>query len=103
MSKTKNISEFGYSFQVKFIVCLITDKLFLEQIVDILDEKYSKMNEVLLKPVFFDSVEIRQVIADIKSCHTAILAIANKLTRKIGTKSDNKTEKEDSKKSEKQN
>jgi len=40
MSKTKNISEFGYSFQVKFIVCLITDKLFLEQIVDILDEKY---------------------------------------------------------------
>ena len=40
MSKTKNISEFGYSFQVKFIICLITDKLFLEQIVDILDEKY---------------------------------------------------------------
>ena len=40
MSKTKNISEFVYSFQVKFIVCLITDKLFLEQIVDILDEKY---------------------------------------------------------------
>ena len=34
MSKTKNISEFGYSFQIKFIVCLITDKLFLEQIVD---------------------------------------------------------------------
>ena len=40
IGKTKNISEFGYSFQVKFIVCLITDKLFLEQIVDILDEKY---------------------------------------------------------------
>ena len=40
MSKTKNISEFGYNFQVKFIVCLISDKLFLEQIVDILDEKY---------------------------------------------------------------
>ena len=40
MSKTKNISEFGYNFQVKFVVCLINDKLFLEQIVDILDEKY---------------------------------------------------------------
>ena len=40
MSKTKNISEFGYNFQVKFVVCLISDKLFLEQIVDILDEKY---------------------------------------------------------------
>jgi len=41
MNKTKKISEYGYSFQVKFIVCLITDKLFLEQIVDILDEKYT--------------------------------------------------------------
>jgi hypothetical protein len=34
MNKTK-------TFQIKFIVCLITDKLFLEQIVDILDEKYT--------------------------------------------------------------
>ena len=41
MNKTKTISEYGYSFQIKFIVCLIMDKLFLEQIVDILDEKYT--------------------------------------------------------------
>jgi len=40
MSKAKNISTFGYSFQTKFLVCLMTDKLFLEQIHDILDEKY---------------------------------------------------------------
>ena len=40
MKETKSIAEYGYSFQIKFIVCLITDKLFLEQIVDILDEKY---------------------------------------------------------------
>ena len=40
MSEQKNISEYGFNFQVKFIVCLITDKLFLEQIFDILDEKY---------------------------------------------------------------
>ena len=40
MSDQKNISEYGFNFQVKFIVCLITDKLFLEQIYDILDEKY---------------------------------------------------------------
>jgi replicative DNA helicase len=40
MSKGKSISEFGYSFQTKFLVCLMTDKLFLEQIHDILDEKY---------------------------------------------------------------
>ena len=40
MSDRKNISEFGYSFQIKFLVCLMTDKLFLEQIHDILDAKY---------------------------------------------------------------
>ena len=38
--KVNKQSDFGYSFQIKFIVCLITDKLFLEQIVDILDGKY---------------------------------------------------------------
>ena len=40
MSDTKKISEYGFHFQVKFITCLITDKSFLEQIYDILDEKY---------------------------------------------------------------
>ena len=40
MSDKKKISEYGFNFQVKFIVCLITDKSFLEQIYDILDEKY---------------------------------------------------------------
>jgi replicative DNA helicase len=40
MSKEKTISEYGYSFQIKFLVCLMEDKLFLEQIHDILDEKY---------------------------------------------------------------
>jgi len=40
MSETKKISQYGFNFQVKFITCLVTDKLFLEQIYDILDEKY---------------------------------------------------------------
>ena len=40
MSDQKNISEYGFNFQVKFVTCLITDKSFLEQIYDILDEKY---------------------------------------------------------------
>ena len=62
---------------------------------DLLNEKYGKMNEVLEKPVFFDSVEVRQVIADIRDCHRSILIVANKLTRKIGTES-GETEEKDS-------
>ena len=54
----------------------------IDESLDILDDKYRSMNEVLQKPVFFDSVEVRQVIADIKDCHRSILLIANKITRK---------------------
>tara|TARA_B100000900_G_scaffold381351_1_gene367720 strand:- start:1852 stop:2091 length:240 start_codon:yes stop_codon:yes gene_type:complete len=55
----------------------------LEESLDILDEKYRSMNEVLQKPIFFDSVEVRQVVDDIRQCHDAVLQIANKLTRNM--------------------
>ena len=81
----------------QFSIVIIDVEDAVEESLDILNEKYGKMNEILEKPVFFDSVEIRQVIADIRDCHSAILIIANKLTRKIGTKSA-ETEEENSKK-----
>ena len=81
----------------QFSIVIIDVEDAIEESLDILNNKYSSMNEVLKKPVFFDSVEIRQVIADIRDCHGAILSIANKLTRKIGTKSA-ETEEENSKK-----
>ena len=80
-------------YQFSIVIIDIEDAV--EESLDILNSKYGKMNEILQKPVFFDSVEVRQVIADIRDCHGAILIIANKLTRKIGTES-GKTEEEDS-------
>lgn len=80
-------------YQFSIVIIDIEDAV--EESLDILNSKYGKMNEILQKPVFFDSVEVRQVIADIRDCHGAILIIANKLTRKIGTQS-GKTEEEDS-------
>ena len=76
-------------YQFSIVIIDIEDAI--EESLDILN----KMNEILEKPVFFDSVEVRQVIADIRDCHGAILIIANKLTRRIGTKSA-ETEEEDS-------
>jgi hypothetical protein len=67
----------------------------IEESLDILNERYGKMNEILEKPVFFDSIEVRQVIADIRECHRAILIIANKLTTNIGIES-GETEEKDS-------
>ena len=60
----------------------------IEESLDILDEKYSKMSEIASTPIFFDSVEIRQVVSEIKSSHDAILVIANKLTYGSGLSSE---------------
>ena len=78
----------------QFSVIIIDVEDAVEESLDILNERYGSMNEVLEKPVFFDSVEVRQVIADIRECHRSILIIANKLTRRIGTES-GEIEKED--------
>ena len=46
------------------------------------------MNKILNTPIFFDSVEVRQVVEDIRQCHDAVLQIANNLTSDIGTASE---------------
>lgn len=53
----------------------------IEESLDLLDTKYNRMYEILQKPIFFDSTEVRQVVSDIRECQNAILIIANKLTR----------------------
>lgn len=52
----------------------------IEDALDILDERYESMSKVLEIPVFFDSVEVRQVIDDIERSREAILLVANHLT-----------------------
>lgn len=78
----------------QFSILIIDIEDAIEASLDILDKKYGRMNEILQKPIFFDSLEVRQVISDIRDCHSAILVVANKLTRNIGTES-GKTEKKD--------
>jgi hypothetical protein len=68
----------------------------VEECLDILNTHYGKMNEIVQKPVFFDSVEVRQVINDIRQCHLAVLLVANKLTSETGIDSE-ELEKEDDK------
>ena len=45
--------KYGYSFQCKLIACLFKDKAFLQQIIDILDEKYfeSEANKWIVKTI----------------------------------------------------
>ena len=58
-------------YQFSIIIINIEDSI--EESLDILNKKYGKMNEILQRPIFFDSIEVRQVIADIRDCQNAIL------------------------------
>lgn len=81
----------------KFSLIIIGIEDAIEDSLDILDERYKSMSEILEKPVFFDSVEVRQVIDDIKASHNAILRVANKLTNDIGIESEPKIEEKNKK------
>ena len=56
------------------------------------------MNEILQKPVFFDSLEVRQVIEDIGITRDAVLFIANQLVsaQEVPINDDKDGEKEES-------
>ena len=76
----------------EFSLIILKVESAIEESLDILDERYSKINEIAKKPVFFDSIEIRQVVAEIKASHDAVLMVANKLTYDTGLKSELKKE-----------
>ncbi len=76
----------------EFSVIIISIEDSLEESLDLLNEKYASMNKILNTPIFFDSVEVRQVVNDISDCHRAILVVANKLTKDVGMINDVKEE-----------
>ena len=76
----------------RFSIIIIDVEDAIEQSLDILDRKYYKIGEILEKPVFFDSVEIRQVLAEINESQRAILLVANILTTNARMGSESKNE-----------
>ena len=68
-------------FNYKFGRALIRMEDALEQSLDRLDERYESISKVLEIPLFYDSPQIRQVVADIKECQNSILYVANEIGR----------------------
>jgi len=75
-----------------FSIIILNIESDIEYSLDILEARYNSMHKILQKEVFFDSIEVRQVISDIKLSHEAILVIANNLTRNAGLKGEIKKE-----------
>ena len=64
----------------------------VEECLDMLDERYKTMSEILEIPVFFDSTEVRRVVGEIRSSREALIVVANKLTESYGRKIELKEE-----------
>lgn len=69
-------------FCVKFALIIINIQETIEDCLDILDEKYAVISNILNIPIFYESREIREVLARIKESRDAILLIAQKLSNK---------------------
>ena len=81
----------------KFGLVILRTQDAIEDALDVFDERYAKMSDIMQKPVFFDSIEIRQVIEDISVSRDAILFVASRLSssQEASTDEDN-TQKEKS-------
>ena len=67
-------------FNYKLGVIILDVQDAIEVSLDELDHRYASMSEVLERPVFFDSTEVRQVVSDISLCRDSILRVAANMT-----------------------
>jgi hypothetical protein len=64
-----------YTFKFAMIVLKTEEKL--TEILEVIDSEYNTIGKILETPVFFDSVEIRQVINSINNVRNSFLNISN--------------------------
>ena len=76
----------AYTFSI--LILNLEDQI--EDSLLILEERHESIGKILEKEIFFDSVEVRQVIADIRVSHNAIVLIANKLTQNFEEENETK-------------
>tara|TARA_Y100000034_G_C6650123_1_gene284471 strand:- start:262 stop:552 length:291 start_codon:yes stop_codon:yes gene_type:complete len=69
------------NFKMGMIILKMEDTI--EDCLDVIDEKYEKMTEILGRPLFYDSSEVKQVVQDIKSVKESLHSVALSLTQNI--------------------
>jgi hypothetical protein len=67
-------------FNFKHGVVILNMQDAIERSLDTLDIKYKRISEILETPVFFDSVEVRQVLSEIKDARRSVLYVAGELS-----------------------
>jgi len=64
-------------FNVKHAILILQMTEAIESSLDLLDERYDSINQILQIPLFFDSPQIRKVLEDVEASRDAILTVAN--------------------------
>lgn len=65
----------------KFSILILDIEDAVEYSIVELEKRYASMTKILEKPVFFDSVEVRQVISNISESRNLIVSISKVLTQ----------------------
>jgi len=84
----------------KFSILIIDIEDSIEEFIEKLEKRQDIFNKILEKPVFFDSVEIRQVVSEIKSTKIDLLNIENALVRNMEIESESKAKEKNSQEEE---
>jgi hypothetical protein len=71
---------FSIYFNVKHGLIILKMVDSIENTLDIMDERYLSMSQILEIPLFYDSPQIRQVLNDIEKCRNSILTSAHLLS-----------------------
>tara|TARA_B100000035_G_C20607144_1_gene382312 strand:- start:169 stop:522 length:354 start_codon:yes stop_codon:yes gene_type:complete len=79
----------GY-YLVKFGRIILEVQDAINESLEELDESYKRVNNILEKPIFFDSVEVRQCIQEIRNVRNVVIKIASRMTS-LGNSQDNNT------------
>ena len=73
-------------YNYKFARIIFQAEDAIEEALDELDARYQVMSEIVQRPVFFDSVEVRKVISELSGSRETILRVANRISSIDGQK-----------------
>lgn len=71
---------FALYYTYKFSLLLLDIQDIIEESLDDLEESFINLNKILEKPIFFDSIEVRQCVTEIKRTRSVVIKIADRLT-----------------------
>ncbi len=70
-------------FCIKFAITVLKIQDALQDSMDTIDERYRNMSDILTRPLFFDSPEVRQVLQDIEETKECLHEIAYSMSAKL--------------------